>query len=190
MQLYVLAPQEGAPKPVYIGVARDAEKMIKVVAKAPHPALRERPLAVVFSEEIPAGWEKVADQIMAKRLETFNAGDGWYEVLARTAVNYARQAVLDASPAIDPVRLESTRASASRFVKWIRESWGLSAAAFGEIAGVVKSTVSRWEAEEHEPGMGELARLRAWGRQRGLPWEDSLLFEFAEPEVIEEEKAA
>lgn len=54
---------------------------------------------------------------------------------------------------------------------------GLSQAAVAEITGVSQATVSRWESGEMSPSLRELSLLRDFAREKGVPWDDSWLFE-------------
>lgn len=47
------------------------------------------------------------------------------------------------------------------------------------IAQVTQPTVSRWEKDEFGPDLIHIARLRAEAKDRGLDWDDALLFEEA-----------
>jgi transcriptional regulator with XRE-family HTH domain len=60
----------------------------------------------------------------------------------------------------------------------IRKSvFGLTQAAFAEVAGTTQATVSRWEAGEFEPDRDDLARIRSAALERDLPWDDRWFFE-------------
>lgn len=60
--------------------------------------------------------------------------------------------------------------------------FGLTQAAFAEVAGTTQATVSRWENGEFEPNRDDLERIRSAARERQLAWDDSLFFEAPEPE--------
>lgn len=62
--------------------------------------------------------------------------------------------------------------------------------AFAEITGVTQATVSRWESRELEPSLGELDRIRAEVKARGLPWDDSWFFEAPPLAPIADEPAS
>jgi len=67
-------------------------------------------------------------------------------------------------------------------IKHIRKHlFGVSQAAFAEIAGTTQASVSRWEMGELTPGMAEMARIREAARCLGVPWEDRLFFEVPSP---------
>lgn len=55
----------------------------------------------------------------------------------------------------------------------------ISQSELGEIAGVSRFTVSRWEdpANTSQPDLNHLHRIRTVALARGLPWRDALLFE-------------
>jgi transcriptional regulator with XRE-family HTH domain len=66
-----------------------------------------------------------------------------------------------------------------------REVFQVSQAVFGEIAGTTQASVSRWEAGDQEPGLEEMARIRAEAHRRQIAWDDRWFFEApgpAEPE--------
>lgn len=58
--------------------------------------------------------------------------------------------------------------------------FGLTQAAFAEVAGTTQPTVSRWENGEFEPNRDEMARIREAAIERDLPWDDRLFFEAPE----------
>lgn len=63
-------------------------------------------------------------------------------------------------------------------LKNIRKNlFDISQTAFGEIAGVTQSTVSRWEAGELEPSRDEMSKIRDEAAKRGMQWDDRLFFE-------------
>lgn len=55
--------------------------------------------------------------------------------------------------------------------------FGLTQAAFAEVAGTTQATVSRWENGEFEPNRDDLERIRSAALDRDLPWDDRLFFE-------------
>lgn len=68
--------------------------------------------------------------------------------------------------------------AAMRPIEHIRKVvFDVSQDAFGEIAGVNQSTVSRWEKGEQEPSRIEMDRIRAEAIKRKLPWDDRWFFE-------------
>jgi DNA-binding transcriptional regulator YiaG len=57
--------------------------------------------------------------------------------------------------------------------------FGVTQAAFAELAGVSQPTVSRWESEGikgSEPTREEMDNIRRAARDRGLVWSDELFF--------------
>lgn len=60
---------------------------------------------------------------------------------------------------------------------------GITQGALAAITGVTQATVSRWEAGELEPGRGEMERIRATARARGLAWDDRWFFEVPRSEA-------
>lgn len=68
-------------------------------------------------------------------------------------------------------------------IEYIRKRvFGVSQAAFGEIAGTTQASVSRWEAGELHPGLEEMERIRSEALARGNEWDDSLFFATPTPE--------
>lgn len=63
-------------------------------------------------------------------------------------------------------------------IKRIRERLGLNQADFAELAGVTQATVSRWE-DDMKPTLAKIDHLRNEAKKRGLPWQDSWVFEAA-----------
>lgn len=65
-------------------------------------------------------------------------------------------------------------------IEHIRKTiFDVNQAQFGEIAGTTQASVSRWENGQQEPSLGEMDRIRAAARARGLPWDDRWFFESA-----------
>lgn len=60
----------------------------------------------------------------------------------------------------------------------IRKSvFRISQAEFGAIAGTTQTSVSRWENGEMQPGLTEMALIRAEAQRRGHEWDDRWFFE-------------
>lgn len=65
-----------------------------------------------------------------------------------------------------------------RAIEHIRKHiFQVSQTVFGGIAGTTQASVSRWETGELEPGLEDLARIRAEALSRDLPWDDRWFFE-------------
>lgn len=58
-----------------------------------------------------------------------------------------------------------------------KDVFGLSQAAFAELAGVSQATVSRWETGEFEPNRDDLQRIREAAISAGKDWQDRWFFE-------------
>ena len=54
-------------------------------------------------------------------------------------------------------------------------------AEMARIAGTSQTTVSRWEAGELDPGMGQLRAIREAALARGVEWNDGWLLEAPGP---------
>lgn len=60
-----------------------------------------------------------------------------------------------------------------------RRVFGMSQSAFAEAIGVNQSTVSRWENDELQPSLDEMARIRDQGAKHRKDWSDGWFFEVA-----------
>lgn len=55
--------------------------------------------------------------------------------------------------------------------------FGMTQKQFAELLSVNQSTVSRWETGKLHPSRGEMERIRAHARKRGIAWDDRWFFE-------------
>lgn len=58
-----------------------------------------------------------------------------------------------------------------------KKIFDVNQATFGAIAGTTQASVSRWDNGLLQPSQGEMSRIRAAARERGLAWDDSWFFE-------------
>lgn len=69
-----------------------------------------------------------------------------------------------------------------RPIEHIRKNvFEVSQSVFAEIAGTTQASVSRWETGEQEPGLEEMARIRAAARKRRIEWDDRWFFDAPAP---------
>lgn len=62
-------------------------------------------------------------------------------------------------------------------MKTIRKAYlGITQAEMARITGASQSVVCRWERDEVQPDLPELARLREWVIASGRKWDDAWLF--------------
>lgn len=64
--------------------------------------------------------------------------------------------------------------------KRIRTKLGLTIAELAGVVGVSQGTVSRWENHQtygHYPDVRHIGLLRDYALARGIPWDDSILFQ-------------
>ncbi len=64
--------------------------------------------------------------------------------------------------------------------KRIRTKLGLTIVELAEVVGVSQGTVSRWENHQtygHYPDVRHIGLLRSYALARGIPWDDSILFQ-------------
>jgi transcriptional regulator with XRE-family HTH domain len=62
-----------------------------------------------------------------------------------------------------------------------RQVFAASQVEFATIAGVMQSTVSRWEKGEFQPGAEHLKAIREEAARRRIAWSDAWLFEAPKP---------
>lgn len=73
-------------------------------------------------------------------------------------------------------------------IRYIRTKlFKVTQAEFAQCAGVMQSTVSRWESGV-APTLVEMEAIRSSAQQRGIDWNDSYFFEVP-PEVVSLESA-
>ena len=58
-----------------------------------------------------------------------------------------------------------------------RKVFEVTQATFSGYAGTTQTSVSRWENGEQEPGLEEMARIRAKAQELGIQWDDRWFFE-------------
>lgn len=75
------------------------------------------------------------------------------------------------------VRITKVRSKMGAMKSIRVQVFGVSQWGFAGIAGVMQSTVCRWERGETEPTRGQLARIREEALRRGIEWSDTWFFE-------------
>lgn len=74
-----------------------------------------------------------------------------------------------------------------RFIR--KEVLGLTQVGMARVAGVTQGTISKWESGELEPGLTEIARIRAEAARMKKRWRDAWLFAPHEPQRDSSEAA-
>jgi transcriptional regulator with XRE-family HTH domain len=62
-----------------------------------------------------------------------------------------------------------------------RNVFKVTQTAFSGFAGTTQASVSRWENNEQEPGLEEMARIREKASEMGIHWDDRWFFETPAP---------